>query len=327
MIVQRKYRSEKEKEELMRYFHILAWGISGLCILLVLVFHHAGRNSSDHSGGVVCWVRGQTSKNLFIWELVGGKFIEWLSCFIILPAFYFFATKKLIGMESSLGPLDPCTVSPPSALTSNSWANSFTNCALREPLMEYGPRDQRALLEGSSDIQPKRHLSSGVVRGKAMRFRKFYLKMMAVPIVFMFVRVWGSVRTIIEFVCAAESAASAASDSWLHIMQAFFDPSQGFFNALLFVLTSEEDTDNLISMLRSVPVLGFLVRIICIGDRRHDSNPETSITPDIGPACDGYRDSESSLSSDQFVQSSCGLPLDERSSVLTADSVGISARD
>lgn len=63
------------------------------------------------------------------------------------------------------------------------------------------------------------------------------------PIVFFFCRLWGSVRIVIYFSSPSHSAAAAASSGWLQTMQAIFDPSLGFFNALIFVFMSKQDRD------------------------------------------------------------------------------------
>ena len=60
---------------------------------------------------------------------------------------------------------------------------------------------------------------------------------------FFLCRLWGSVRIIIHFAASGDSAAASASSSWLQTMQAIFDPSLGFFNAVIFVFMSQQDRD------------------------------------------------------------------------------------
>jgi hypothetical protein len=68
------------------------------------------------------------------------------------------------------------------------------------------------------------------------RFGKFYLRMAAVPLILIFIRFWSSVRIILNLVNGDTDL-----DNGLAYMQAFFDPSQGFFNALIFVFTYKEE--------------------------------------------------------------------------------------
>jgi hypothetical protein len=72
-------------------------------------------------------------------------------------------------------------------------------------------------------------------------FSKFYLKLAAVPLMLIFIRFWSSLRIVLQY--ARPHADNA--DSFFEVMQAFFDPSQGIFNALIFVFASTEDRQNL----------------------------------------------------------------------------------
>lgn len=105
MINSRKLTTDKEWKYLMRWFHLISWGISGICITLVGGFHHAGRSekeedNSENTGGW-CWVVTSKYSNLILWEIIGGKCVEWLSCFIILPYLYYSTAKTLIQLDHS----------------------------------------------------------------------------------------------------------------------------------------------------------------------------------------------------------------------------------
>jgi hypothetical protein len=106
MIHSRKLTTENEWMILMRWFHLLSWGIAGLSITLVGAFHHAGRtesndeNAEQNTGGW-CWVVTSKYSNLILWEVIGGKMIEWLSCFIILPYLYSSTAKTLVQLDLS----------------------------------------------------------------------------------------------------------------------------------------------------------------------------------------------------------------------------------
>ena len=65
-----------------------------------------------------------------------------------------------------------------------------------------------------------------------------------VPLVFFFIRFWGSIRAILYFAYSNNNGHYNGNGGWLKYMQAIFDPSQGFFNALLFVVTSTEGRQN-----------------------------------------------------------------------------------
>jgi hypothetical protein len=103
MIVSRKSKTELEWKQLLIYFHLISWGVSALCILIIASFQHAGRsnesNEGDNTGGW-CWVAA-SSKSLILWEIIGGKFIEWISAFLILPYFYFITARTLMSLDRS----------------------------------------------------------------------------------------------------------------------------------------------------------------------------------------------------------------------------------
>jgi hypothetical protein len=104
LIHSRKLTTDNEWKNLMILFHIMSWGIAGLCITLVGGFGHAGRSQSndnaDNTGGW-CWVTTSKYSNLILWEIIGGKFVEWLSCFLILPYLYYSTAKTLIQLDIS----------------------------------------------------------------------------------------------------------------------------------------------------------------------------------------------------------------------------------
>lgn len=97
-IAERKIKTDQDWNRIMMIFHILAWGCSGLCISIIAIFDHAGRGE-DNTGGW-CWVEA-SDKSLIYWELIGGKFVEWSSCFIWLPYMYFLTIRTLYVLEQS----------------------------------------------------------------------------------------------------------------------------------------------------------------------------------------------------------------------------------
>jgi hypothetical protein len=81
-------------------------------------------------------------------------------------------------------------------------------------------------------------ISSNVKQGF---FSKFYVKLAAVPLMLIFIRFWSSLRIVLQY---ARPHANNA-DAFFEVMQAFFDPSQGIFNAIVFVFASNEDRQTL----------------------------------------------------------------------------------
>jgi hypothetical protein len=87
----------------------------------------------------------------------------------------------------------------------------------------------------------RRHPSQLKASAKKMRF--FELRLQLVPVIFVFTRVWGGLRTMLTI-------ANGQNYLFLGVMQAMFDPSQGFFNGLLFVVcfSSRPSSDSSHSM-------------------------------------------------------------------------------
>lgn len=102
-----------------------------------------------------------------------------------------------------------------------------------------------------------------------------------VPLVFFSIRFWGSIRAILYFLTADRHGHYNGSGGWLRYMQAMFDPSQGFFNALLFVVTSTEGRHNVVVACRYLTrywrvVLTYLCPC-CVGNKkRNDSNVDSA---------------------------------------------------
>lgn len=102
LIIWGKFRPEATWTRLMQLFHVASWGPALLCIILVGAFDKAGRapDSKDNTGGW-CWVHASSKGELFLWELIGGKFVEWTSALIILPYCYVMSARRLISLEES----------------------------------------------------------------------------------------------------------------------------------------------------------------------------------------------------------------------------------
>ncbi|RYY75868.1 hypothetical protein EON63_19055, partial [archaeon] len=81
-------------------FHIIAWSVSATVLLVVLLTHHAGGGESAVTGGW-CWVKASSNQSLFIWELIGGKLIEWLSA-IIITYLYVYVGCTILNIDRNI---------------------------------------------------------------------------------------------------------------------------------------------------------------------------------------------------------------------------------
>lgn len=277
---------------LLRNFHIFVWFVSFVTIALVYAFGHAGyANDDDGTGentGGWCWIKADNPTQRFIWELIGGKLIEWSSCLIILPFLYYSVYKELssvegqrnTSLERSTNETGGSAVIPPANLTATSnrtntkpptdvhtqddlgdiprvrsieslydmsdlSGNAFieeeaygSSCATSDAL----PPRQSVHTISDHPIEMNHHVSVGSSNNNSNKtFNKFYIKLAAVPLVLISIRLWSSIRIILQFAHPHKSNA----DDFFACMQAFFDPSQGIFNAVLFVFASEEDRNNM----------------------------------------------------------------------------------
>ena len=293
--------------QLLRNFHIFVWSTSLLVIILVYSFGHAGYANTDDGNdgtntGGWCWIKGDNPTERFIWEVIGGKFIEWVSCLIVLPYLYYSVYQQLSSVEGlqDAGVDRPTVTStgetqdkvPTRTLTSTTnttTASQPTQTVLTErstqspvpkarrsieslfdmsglsqndfieqlsseraslitttdptvhTYQEEGQtiQERRVSRDQAQSLSQRQRGSHGSGRNSASNgfFNQFYYKLAAVPIVLFLIRVWSSLRIILHFA----HPHSDNGDSFFEVMQALFDPSQGIFNALLFVLASPED--------------------------------------------------------------------------------------
>jgi hypothetical protein len=98
--------------KLLRNFHIFVWSLSALTIIFVFAFGHAGyatddddeRESSANNTGGWCWISADSPSERFMWEVIGGKFIEWMSCLFVLPFLY---SRVYLELTSIYGDTEP----------------------------------------------------------------------------------------------------------------------------------------------------------------------------------------------------------------------------
>jgi hypothetical protein len=82
----------------MPNFLVICWGFPLLVIALVAGFEAEG-DGGENTGGW-CWIRDDPPYgDEWIWILVGGKLVEWLSCFVITPWLYFLTYLRLSGIR------------------------------------------------------------------------------------------------------------------------------------------------------------------------------------------------------------------------------------
>jgi hypothetical protein len=154
MVVNRQNVGEKEWSKLMFSFHVIAWGVSALCITLVGVFSHAGKDSdpNNNNTGGWCWVHADSTRDLFLWELVGGKLVEWSSCLFILPYLYSATIMRLVLLDNGWDSLMIDNDSMRSSITSGkgeytSWcshvAAPFVQCCHAVSLCVRSRRDTK----------------------------------------------------------------------------------------------------------------------------------------------------------------------------------------
>jgi hypothetical protein len=86
-----------------------------------------------------------------------------------------------------------------------------------------GPVNGRALLRRTSTAD------SDVAQSPAPSSSGLEWKLFAIPILFVLLRIWGTIRTL-------DNDRAEDNSDLLFLCQAFFDPLQGFVNGILFVL-------------------------------------------------------------------------------------------
>lgn len=174
----------------------------GTSLFVILLIGLTGNAGRQGANGPKwCWIK-KSSTSIY-WELVGGKLVEWTSCLFIMPYFYISAAVSLRKIDQNRNVSDDASsVSDSKRLSVDSKMQSVAT----------NRSDQRS-----------------------EKFSRFYLKMASIPIVFFIIRFWGNLRILLSFAQSSEAQNSTLAD-----MQYFFDPSQGFFNAILFVLSSAD---------------------------------------------------------------------------------------
>ncbi len=338
---------------LFMVFHAITWLGSLLIILLVWLTNHAGNNSAmidddntaDNTAGW-CWIEANSKHERFVWEVIGGKFVEWISGLIIIPFFYISVARKLYNIDRRRLPIEGLNGGPMKSLSGSSGTGLGLSPALQnsrkakssalsssasikqnddsgehgnfvltsaevQNVLSLRPSFIKTLSSTNSDIDTSTshtvgdggdymyqytrgvgrmgyedasvrdgHLDyeeggdrvgddvasmstvsiedgnaigmdeddedyemSRRVSATGKYFNRFYLKLFLLPLVFISIRFWSSLRILLSYY----NQAKYANNGFLVVMQAFFDPSQGFFNSILFVFFSKSDRTRLFS--------------------------------------------------------------------------------
>jgi hypothetical protein len=357
-------RGQYNWKRLLTSFHIIAWGVSLLIILVVGFTGNAGNNAADDGNvddayksntGGWCWIKYSGPDSTFMWELVGGKFVEWVSAIIIVPTLYISVAWELYTIEKKNYELpayrDTTTVGigmkkSPSAATFKSDGDAVRNVfnmkrkVIKNEKVTEMPESSKSEstvnttgapprefesevsdseilsnqlfqsghglenydsyrsyytntvddnIQATSVVNPlsgkstpkseceipqydKRNMGPerSVSGGTTVYFTKFYLKLFLLPIVFIFVRFWGSLHVILVY-----AKSPAAKNPVITGFQTFFDPSQGFFNACLFVLFSKNDRQELFRNIRRlfcrICLFGSKIRQSFMGGTQRDT--------------------------------------------------------
>jgi hypothetical protein len=173
----------------------------------------------------------------FIWELIGGKAVEWVSCLVILPYLYTMVTLKLLKVEGHASnsskdvsveedevqerlcldeqgssgvfvgdhsPAVPTRAGMPTVKSMESLrdisdlsTNMFMSSHAAD-IQDIQSADRDE--EGSASYRyAHRPASSDSTAQSEGYFSKFYLKLAALPFLILFIRFWGSLRIVLQF--------------------------------------------------------------------------------------------------------------------------------
>lgn len=172
LIMWNRFRTLEEWEKTMKKFHIYAWGTALICISLVAGFDHAGKDpdSSDNTGGW-CWVRANSKLQLFVWEMVGGKLVEWTSAFIVLPYLYAASAYRLITLEKSSKIADN--------YVGTGRPNSQVSSLVHSPPSSMRVTSSDAIVASPTSSGARTDSTFSGRAGGGLQFKQFYVKMVS----------------------------------------------------------------------------------------------------------------------------------------------------
>lgn len=287
VIVFSHFYTDVEWTKLLKKFHLGVWGISAVLALIIYIFKRAGRSDVVSNTGGWCWISGDNDVELLTWEIIGGKCVEWLSCFLLLPFFYATAGYKLWTHDNNS--VAGSKISNNSASnnqillnSARSYNNANNNNNSNNEDDKYSIQDNYSINSNSGlhsqvtqeytsfnnnhnhnnnnsnsnnnnnqkiSNQPDVGEQPSVSSRPPARFGKFYRKMAILPIAFFLMRFPGTLRMLTNYL-----KASRQTNQVLQVLQSIFDPLQGFINALVFVWGSED------GLTQAILSIGFFIK-------------------------------------------------------------------
>jgi hypothetical protein len=237
IITSRRLKTDKEWDRIMIYFHIISWGVGALCITLVAAFDHAGRNENDSSAntGGWCWVQTADPSMLIWWELIGGKFVEWTSCFLLLPFLYSSTGSTLVRLDRMNGTRDGSSNSTSFSISlfSSTRSNSRTTSGVSTD-------HEGGVASGAGAAALTREVHHG-------KFRKFYIKMVS--------------RLLLSTVCVCELNGMDRKFDMYGSWSIYFPSSSLLFKCMHNMSAITSRNNSVLTWQALVPVLFFFARL------------------------------------------------------------------
>ena len=81
--------------------HVTCWLLPACVVLAVALAHKAGYTGDGRiNTGGWCWISADGG-SVLLWEVIGGKAIEWLSSIVLVPFFYYRVYRALLPAWSA----------------------------------------------------------------------------------------------------------------------------------------------------------------------------------------------------------------------------------
>lgn len=169
-------------DEMMKFFHIIGWGLPLVIVSVALGLGKLGQDHVDSAGW--CWIDGRLNKGeKEIWMLFTGKAWE-ITAYFLCSIFYL-----------------------------------MLKCRIRKEI-----------------YNEKAQFSSPQSKEAAIKAEK---RLMLVPVTFILIRIWGTLRFILYTFAGVHSLNTTYGTVFLYL-QGIGDSSQGFANFLLFCFFTEK---------------------------------------------------------------------------------------
>jgi hypothetical protein len=222
-------RSKASEQLRFAFFCLLSWGVPSLCVGFVAGFNREGfsnPNTQETATGGWCWIKrvnqsddpgtlinNSPEEDQLVWEVIGGRFVEWTSIFVIVPLLYLLTHARVRRVII--------------AWAGSSQRRERQNVERRDSLFENASPGVGAGKRSDVNDKVELHLPDQSLAS----IDGFRARLLLVPALLLLARIWGSLRTVLSFVPAL-----APYITWLAYLQAFFDPAQGWLNSIVFIL-------------------------------------------------------------------------------------------